>query len=188
MGDCDRYKPYISDYLENSLDPTTEKEFRNALKNSAELQILTNRVRSLKAQLGNLPNYSCSDDFSLHLREKIHTTPQAIISRQNVLRLSFAASIVLVLIVAMIGLNHLSDSSESPGPAEGVSDFQIEHPNPVGNPASGSNPNIFKKDAELQVKTKMAQQVVDDSSKVGQSPIKRKDDPRFKHVDQKQNR
>ncbi len=32
MGDSDRMKNYISDYLENSLDPSTHKEFEDALK------------------------------------------------------------------------------------------------------------------------------------------------------------
>ena len=32
MGDCDRMKKYISDYLENNLDPTTRKQFEKNLK------------------------------------------------------------------------------------------------------------------------------------------------------------
>ena len=31
MGECDRFKPFISDYLEKNLDPTTHQKFEKAL-------------------------------------------------------------------------------------------------------------------------------------------------------------
>jgi hypothetical protein len=186
MGDCDRYKPYISDYLENSLDPSTQKDFENALKNSAELQRLTKRVRNLRSYLGNIGTYSCSDDFSLHLREKIHTNPEPLISRQNLVRLSFATSIVVVLMIALFSFTNLSDTTESPLPTEGTSDLRIDTPGPVKNAVSDYNPDNFKKDGEVEINTKMTQQVIDDSSKVNHLPDSRTDDRHIKHVDTKE--
>jgi hypothetical protein len=185
MGECDRLKSYISDYLENSLDPSSHQEFENALKNSVELRALTNRVRGLKSHLGNLTSYSCSDDFSLKLREKIHSTPQPVLSRQMMVRFSFAASFIIILVVVFITLNNLPDSRESSLPVQRTSNLQYETPNPVSNPAASSNPDILKNDGETEVNTKTTQQIFDDSSKVYQLPDSRQDEPLIKHVDQK---
>ena len=186
MGECDRFKPYISDYLENNLDPSTQQEFEKALKRSADLLILTNKVRNLKTHLGKLSHIKCSDDFSLTLRERIHTNPEPVINRQRVIRYSFAGTIVLVLAVAIISLSNMSDSTESPLPVQGTSDLQINEPNPVSNPVSGPNQNLFRDNSEVEIKTKMTQQVIEDSSGVKQLPDKRKDDPYMKRVDKKE--
>ena len=183
MGECDRFKPFISDYLENNLDPSTHQEFEKALNNSAELQSMTDRVRILKSQLGNLTRFSCSDGFSLNLREKIHTRPQPFINKQKMVRLSLALSFVAVLAVVFISL---SNSPETQAPVQGTSDLKIESSNPVSNPVSGSNPGIFKRDDELDVNTKITQQAVDDSTKLNPLPDRKKDDPYIKRVDQKE--
>jgi hypothetical protein len=94
MGDSDRMKNYISDYLENSLDPSTHKEFEDALKRSPELRSMSDRMAILSTRLNNLKYRKCSDDFSLKLRKRIHTSSEPLISRQNMVRYSFAASFV----------------------------------------------------------------------------------------------
>ena len=186
MGECDRFKSYISDYLENNLDPTTHQEFENALKSSDELQLMTNRVRILKTHLGNLTRFSCSADFSLNLRERIHSGPQPFFNKQKVVRLALALSVVVVLAITLVSLTSLSNSPGTEIPAQGSTDLKIEESNPISNPVSRSNPVIFKKDNELDVKTKEPEQVTDDSTKINPLPERRKDDPIIKRVDSKE--
>jgi len=73
MGESDRLKYYISDYLDNILDPAIHIEFEEALKSSTDLRNITYKVSTLKLYLNNLSNQTCSNDFSLKLRERIHT-------------------------------------------------------------------------------------------------------------------
>ena len=182
MVECDRYKPYISDYLENNLDPSTQQEFENALNHSKELQILTNRVQDLKSRLGNLSSYSCSEDFSLKLREKIHTKPQPVFNKQLIMRLSFAATFVLIMAFAIINLSNVSDTTDSTPPVQGNSDLKFESSNPAPSP----NQTTFKKAGEVEIKTKMTQQVIDDSSSINHLSDKKKDDPYMKRIDKKE--
>jgi len=178
MGECDRLKHYISDYLDNTLDPSTHKEFEEALKNSTDLKSMTHRVSVLKSQLNNLPNQTCSENFSLKLRERIHTEPQPVISRQNMVRLSFAASFVLILVIATFTLNNFSDSDEI-GPAVQKSS---ESPNQTPNPVSGNNNKVIANDSdELDVKTKKSQETYQDSTRTNKS----KDTPYQQVDDQK---
>jgi len=166
MGESDRLKHYISDYLDNSLDPTTHNEFEEALKNSSDLKNMTHKVSVLKSQLNNLPNHTCSDDFSLKLRERIHTEPQPVISRHNLVRLSFAASFVLILVIATFSLNNFSDSTEVGPPNQKTSDYQNQTPNPVSNPVSSNNNNVTVNNSdELEVKTKSSQEMHQDSTR-----------------------
>ena len=83
MNHRDRIKNYISDYLENSLDPSTQKEFEDALENSPELRSMTKRILILSNRLSNLKYYHCSDEFTVKLRERIHSSPESFVSRQN---------------------------------------------------------------------------------------------------------
>ena len=115
MGDSDRMKNYISDYLEDSLDPSTHKEFEEAMKRSPELRTMTDRVAAVSTQLNNLKNHKCSDDFSVKLRERIHSTSQPVISRQSIVRYSFAASFIIILVIATLTITNLvSDFDNRP--------------------------------------------------------------------------
>jgi len=182
MVESDRYKPYISDYLENNLDPSTQQEFENALKRSKELQALTNRVLYLKSQLGNLSSFACSDDFLLKLRERIHTKPQAVFNKQQIMRFSFATTFVIIIALAIFNLSNVSDTADTGQPAQGPSEIQIETIDPVSKPTQ----KVFKDAGEVEIKTKMTQQVIDDSSSINHLPDKKKDDPYMKRVDRKE--
>lgn len=185
MGNWDRMKIYISDYLENSLDPTTKKEFEKVLESSPELRSQLTRVSALKSNLNNLPRYQCSDDFSLKLRERIHTSPQPAISRQNLLRYSFAASFIIVLAVFTLMLTNSSNVEES-APAMGTgSDYQMNQSNPVSNPVSSSKVNSFVKDDEMDVNTKSSLKASVDSTRSYVPGSDNKDNRRVKIVDQK---
>ena len=180
MGDSDRMKNYISDYLENSLDPSTHKEFEESLKKSPELRSMTDRVAAVSSHLSNLKSYECSDDFSVKLREKIHTSSQPIINRQNIVRYSFAASFVIILVIATLTITNLSSESPESAPAlQGTTQSPANNPNPV---SSANQQNTEVEDGDLPVNQKPNQNAYSDSSRV--QPEKKKNKPPIKYVDQ----
>jgi hypothetical protein len=180
MGDSDRMKNYISDYLENSLDPSTHKEFEDTLKKSPELRSMTDRVAAVSSQLSNLQSYKCSDDFSVKLREKIHTSSEPIISRQNIVRYSFAASFVIILVIATLTITNLSSDSPESAPAlQGTTQNPANNPNPV---SSTTKQNTRVEEGEMGINQKSSQDVYSDSSRVQQE--KKKNKPPIKLVDQ----
>lgn len=186
MGDSDRMKNYISDYLENSLDPSTHKEFEQALKSSPELRMMTDRVAAVSGELGKLKNYNCSDDFSVKLRERIHTTSAPLVSRQSVIRYSFAASFIIIFVVAALTIsNMMSDSPENTPALPSSTNNPIQKVNPVSDPGS---PGIKSKnlvgEGDLDVKSKSNQNTYSDSTRVLEE--KKKNKPPVKYVDQKQ--
>ena len=186
MGECDRFKPFISDYLENNLDPSTLQQFEKALETSGELQSLTRRVRQLKLHLNNLDRVSCSADFSMRLRERIHTVPQPLFRRPGFMRLSLAFSLVVVLAVALISLMNMSDSPDPSLPYKGNTNFKIEEVNPVSNPSSPNNPALFKNDSQLDVKTRSNPGTAVDSTKINTFQNRAADEHHIERVDQKE--
>lgn len=187
MGDSDRLKNNISDYLENSLDPSTHKEFEDALKRSPELRSMTDRIATLSTRLNNLRYHKCSDEFSLKLREKIHTSSEPLISRQNMVRYSFAASFVIILVIATFTITNLSSESPDTTPAlQGSSENPVNNTNPVSNPVSGNDVNTFVNDGEVNINTKSNQRAIIDSTGSKTQPEKKKDKPPIKYVDQKE--
>jgi hypothetical protein len=185
MGDWDRMKNYISDYLDDELDPTTHKQFENALKQSPELRLMTKKMSVLSSRMNKLTYHKCSDDFSLKLREKIHTTPQQMISRQNIVRYTFATSFVIILAVITFSLSDFSDSPEVvPSPQSNI-ELQNTNPNPVNNPLSNEGVNAFVKDGEVNLKTKTNQPAASDSLHEQDQHLEKNGDKPIKYVDQK---
>jgi hypothetical protein len=184
MGHSDRLKNYISDYLENSLDPSTHKEFEDALKRSPELRSTTGKMTTLSTRLSNLKYHKCSDEFTIKLRERIHTSSEPFISRQNIVRYSFAASFVIILILAIFTITNLSSESPEITPdLQGTSEGPMNNTNPVSNPVSGNEANTFIDNEELDVGTKSNPNVVSDTTDVKQE--KNNNKPAIKYVDQK---
>ena len=152
MGDSDRLKNYISDYLENSLDPSTHKDFEDALKKSPELRTMTDRVAAISMHLGKLKNHKCSDDFSVKLRERIHTTSEPLISRKNVIRYSFADSFIIIIVIATFTITNLmTESPESTPPIQGSTQSPMENVNPV---SSTNIDKTLRDGEELPIKSK----------------------------------
>lgn len=183
MNYSDRIKNYISDYLEHSLDPSTQKEFEDALEKSPELRSMTERILLLSNRLSNLKYHHCSDEFTVKLRERIHTSPEPFISRQNLARYSFAASFIIILIAAILTLTNLS--SDSPGTIpDSQGEFQgpMNQSSPVSNPLPAKEINTIIDNTEMDVGTKSNPNVVGDTSNVQ----KEKNKPPIKYVDQKE--
>ncbi len=187
MGDSDRLKNYISDYLENSLDPSTHKEFEDALNRSPQLSSMTDRMATLLTRLNKLRYHKCSDEFSLKLRERIHTSSEPLISRQNIVRYSFAASFVIILVIATFTITNLSSESPDTTPAlKGSYEGPANNTNPVSNPVSGNDANTIVKDGELNIKTKSNQRAISDSTGSKTQPEQKKKKPPIKYVDRKE--
>ena len=185
MGDSDRMKNYISDYLENSLDPSTHKQFEDMLKRSPELRTMTDRVAAVSTHLSNLKSHKCSDDFSVKLRERIHTTSDPIISRQNIVRYSLAASFVIILVIATLTITNLSSESPETPALQGSTQTPLKSPNPVSNPvSSGNKPSTLVDDGDVNIKSKSEQNALSDSTQV--QPEEKKNKPSIKYVDQKE--
>ena len=181
MGDSDRLKNYISDYLENSLDPSTHKEFEDALKRSTDLRSMTDNMKTLSIRLRKLKYHQCSDEFAVKLRERIHTTSEPLISRQNMVRYSFAASFVIILIIAFFTITNLSSESPEIAPVQqGASGSPANKTNPV----SGKDVNNYANDEEVEIGTKPDQNAASDSTAVQQE--KKKNKPAIKYVDKKE--
>jgi len=185
MGDSDRMRNYISDYLENSLDPSTHKEFEDALKRSPELRSMTDRVALVSTQLNSLKLHKCSDDFSVKLRERIHTSSEPLISRQNIVRYSFAASFVIILVIATLTITNLmSESPENTPPLQGSTENPIQEISPGSQPGSpGNDAKTLVNDKEVNIKSKSTQNAVSDST--GMQEEKKKNKPPIKYVNQK---
>jgi hypothetical protein len=185
MDRSDRLKNYISDYLENSLDPTMHKEFEDALRKSADLRAITGKMTTLSTHLSNLKSHKCSEDFTIKLRDRIHTSSEPFISRQNIVRYSFAASFVIILIAAIFTLTNLSSESPEISPDfQGTSEGPMNNTSPVSTPLSGNEANTFIDDGELDVGTKSNPNAINDSTDVQQE--KNKNNPPIKYVDQKE--
>jgi anti-sigma factor RsiW len=164
MGDCDRLKKHISDYLEGGLDPTTRKQFEEELRTNPELQQLTNQVQHVSKMLSDLPRHKCKDDFNVRLRERIHSESTNSKFNVNIRRYSLAFSFVVIVGIAIFGINGiLKDDTRLPAapPSNAVS---VEKSIPENE--------------EFDVKTRDPQTAATDS-------IKDQKDPRIKYVDQK---
>lgn len=183
MGDCDKFKTYISDYLENDLDPSSRKEFEKALKSSGDLQDLTSGIKILTRNLRNLNTPKCSDDFSVKLRERIHSSSEPSVTRAPFIRYSVAASFVVVIAIATFSLMSLFNTPEirSTSPES----ITVQPKVTAGPISSGvkTSANAFAKEEELNLKTKSETGMADSSRIFGTEH--KKDNPNFKVVDQK---
>jgi len=164
MGDCDRLKKYISDYLDGSLDPTTRTQFEEKLRTNTELQKLTNQVQHVSKLLSTLPNHKCKDDFNIRLRDRIHSETPISKFNINIRRYSIAFSFVVIIGVAIFGINGMLRDDTETQTARPSNAVSVEKSVPDNE--------------EIDVKTRDPQAAATDS-------IKDQKDPRIKYVDQK---
>ena len=64
MIECDKFKIYISDYLENKISPHSKQEFNNHLKTCPECNKRLQQISKMHNLLSNLQTYQCSQGFS----------------------------------------------------------------------------------------------------------------------------
>ncbi len=178
MGDCDRMKKHISDYLDQSLDPTTKQEYEQSLKNSAELGSLTRNVEQVRTLLGSLETRHCSDDFNVRLRERIlHSQEQTVRDpfKRYALSISFAA--IFVLVIVFIYPFSAEEETDRPGSSNPA----------VQTPAATINPGVPAVDRKLDGGGVQAARDIKtlDEAKVASDSSKDMTDPNLKHVDKK---
>jgi hypothetical protein len=165
MGECDKLNEHISAYLENTLDPAARKEFEQGLVKFSALKHTTSHILKLTTMLAKLPGQKCSDDFVPGLRQRINSAPASKFNEQNIKRYSFAFSIVLVVLAAMVGLNTLLRDDEPAPPLPAVNEFQPA-PAPVSagsvNPSSSGYSPVGG--TEVDIKTRAESNMATDSS------------------------
>ena len=186
MGNCDRMKPYISDYIENSLDPTTKKEFEQVLKSSPELQKLIRHMQILKSGLNNLQSYHCTEDFQIKLRQRLISEPNSLINRQQFVRYSIAVSFIIILVIVTMNISFQNNDQETLPATTGQSDLKIQTSRPVSNPVSETTDAQPMNEGEIDIKTKPRQQAIADSTESPINPESQLRDKNFKYVDQKE--
>jgi hypothetical protein len=164
MGDCDKLKNYISDFIEGNLDPTTRKQFEDELRTNTELQQLTNNVRQVSKILTELPQYKCGDDFSIRLRERIHSESSTSKFNVTVRRYAIAISFVVIITIAIFGINGMLKEDTHLPVAPASNNISVEE--------------VVPENEEFDVKTRDPQAVTKDS-------VREQRDPRIKYVDQK---
>jgi hypothetical protein len=121
MGDWDRFKPFVSDYIEGNLDNSTRKEFEQELEKNSDLKRITSRVDRITKMLNGLPEYQCSDDFNVTLRERIHDESNYTARSKTVRRYTFAFSFVVLAIIVTFSISTFfypdTDAQQLPGSA-----------------------------------------------------------------------
>lgn len=164
MGDCDRMKKYISDYLENNLDPTTRKQFEKSLKLYPELDSITKNISILPNLLNTLSVFKCSDDFILNLRQKIHSGSESTFSRGTIWKFSLALSFLVVIIITVFGVKSIFLQQDAKESINNSNEYQTIDPEPVPMQIKSTNNPYLKKNASMQ--SEDAQTTPSDSSNV----------------------
>ena len=147
MGDWDRLKNHISDYLEGNLDNSTRKEFETEIEKNSDLRKVTSRVEKLSNLLTNLPDYKCSDDFNQKLRERIHQDSSNTRISFPIKKYSFAFSFVVLAVIVVFTFNFFTGEDD-----------------PVNNLPESSNMQtdpVYQSPSQSPVKNQPASQPVD---------------------------
>lgn len=132
MGDWDRFKNYISDYLEGNLDNSTRKEFELEIDKNNNLQKLTKRVENLSKMLGDLPEYECSDNFNVKLRDRLHRDSSAVkLPVTPLKKYSFAFSFVMLAVIVVFTFNTFTEQDDPVKNLPESSKIQSVQSNPV---------------------------------------------------------
>jgi len=184
MGECDRLKKHISDYLEGNLDKTTRKEFEHALAQNEDLNNLTTRVREIPVLLNKLPAHKCSDDFAVNLRKKIHSNnSQARLPVTPLKKYSFVFSFAVLAVIIIFSFNMLEDNSSEVKILPESTNIQNSNPRPpaVQTPSQPVS-NSPVSNQEIDIKTVDEQKVAADSVGNVENGGNKKN---FKYVDDK---
>ena len=122
MGNCYNVKKYISDYLENKLEPESRAAVENHLKTCTSCARSLNTISHLKSRLSSLRRYKCSDEFTRKLHERIHSPGKEYSQVLPVRKFSYAFTAVLVVFLSIYTLQWINNdkSEEVIIPASGV--------------------------------------------------------------------
>jgi anti-sigma factor RsiW len=160
MGDWDRLKNHISDYLEGNLDNSTRKEFEAEIEKNTDLSKITRRVEKLSNILTNLPEYKCSDDFNQKLRERIHQESSVKTDSFPIKKYSFAFSFVVLAVIIVFAFNSFTGDDDPVNKLPESSNIQAD---PVYQSPTQSTFKNQPTSQPVDLKTMSGNEVVTDS-------------------------
>jgi hypothetical protein len=171
MGDCERLNEHISDYLENNLDPAMRAEFEQGLERFPELKQSTSQIKKIAGLLGKLPGRKCSDDFVPKLRQRISSAVPVRSNQLNLRRYAWAFSFVIIVLIALVGINTLLTRDESVPALPVVNEFQPAPASVAGSTVSDpagvySTGSSSSAGNEVDIKTRAESRMVNDSSAI----------------------
>ena len=180
MGDWDRLKNHISDYLEGNLDNSTRKDFEAEIEKNSDLSKVTKRVEILSNILTNLPEYKCSDDFNQKLRERIHQESSSKTASIPIKKYSFAFSFVVLAVIVVFTFNTFTGQDDPVNNLPESSNIQTD---PVYQSPSQSPVKNQPGNQSVDLKTKSGDEAVSDSLSRKQKK-KFQDQDNIKQVDE----
>ena len=183
MGDCDKFKQYISDYLEGNLDSTTRKEFEEAMEENKELSEMTTRMKEIRVLLNKLPAKKCSDDFTANLHRKIHSSSsQSRLPVTPLKKYSYAFSFAVLAVIIIFSVNMFDGTESSVNDLPESSNIERQDQSPAIQRPTQPVSNSRLNDKEVDIKTVDEQKTVADSVKNSEKDASRNN---IKYVDDK---
>jgi cytoskeletal protein RodZ len=163
MGNCDRMKKHISDYIEGTLDPTTRKEFEKNLEIFPELNTITKNISILSSILHKLPSQKCSDEFMVNLRERIHFGPKNVVATSMIKKYSYAVSFLVLIIISVLGVNSIFLQQDDSGGIQAPADYHIDVSEPPSQVPIKASSKISPSKDNLSNKSNDSQPAITDS-------------------------
>ena len=181
MGDCDRYKKYYSNYLEQKIDPMIMREIDQHLNHCDKCKKIIRQIGLLQKIMADLPAKRCSENFNLRLHQKIFNRSTREGSTM-VKKYSYAFSFVIATaLVAFFIYNHFNNKEQVMDVPQ-IGSYSETESAVTGN----ANPVVDAVDFDqnnegINIKTKSHDDLVSDSSNYKRSRIK---SPNLKYVGQ----
>jgi predicted anti-sigma-YlaC factor YlaD len=112
MGSCYNSRKYISDFLENKLEPELRATVENHLKACPECMRSAKNIGYLQNRLTNLRRYQCSEDFTLKLQQRIQSPNRNISFSLPVRKFSYAFTVILVIFLSIYTIRWINQKPE----------------------------------------------------------------------------
>ena len=81
MMQCDTIKEMLSDYIDNSLEPSLKSQIKEHLEACLGCKKLVQQVKAITAQLNQAPKVKASAEFEKNLRSRIKEADKITLSR-----------------------------------------------------------------------------------------------------------
>jgi predicted anti-sigma-YlaC factor YlaD len=145
MGSCYDLRKYISDFLENKLEPQLRIQVENHLKECPECMRSVKNTGYLQDRLANLRRYKCSEDFASKLHKRIHSPEQKVFFTLSLRRFSYAFTAVLVIFLSVYTIRWIDNQPEE----------VIIPPSSVREPSGNEEETVTNADQQdVNIKTK----------------------------------
>ena len=185
MTECDKFKVYISDYLENKISPHSKKQFNSHLGTCPECSIRIKQISKMQSLLSGLKTYQCSPGFSVNLQRRLRSeTGTSFFANPNTKKITYGFSFAALLLIMIFSFNEIFFTVDD-GPTQISNPIIQENQNPNVSPSQPSNQYVKqsdynnKADAEgVEIKTK-------DSTDTTQPAKDEEKNSRIKYVDKK---